>query len=146
MIAVAVFPEGADAWFFKIAGLAATVDAQEQAFRSFVESAKFGGQGPKWTLPQGWKEKQAGMMQHAAFDAGEPPVEVSVAGLPKPDSDEAAYLLANVNRWRGQMSLPRIGPGELAKNIHERPIGSIKATWVDLRGTLQKGMRPPFAR
>jgi hypothetical protein len=146
MIAVGVFPEGAHAWFFKIAGLAATVDGQEKAFRAFVESAKFDGPSPTWTVPVGWKPKQAGMMQHAAFDAGEPAVEVSVARLPKPQGDDAEYILNNVNRWRGQMSLSAIGAGDLAKNVQERAIGTAKATWVDLRGTLQKGMRPPFAR
>lgn len=65
--------------------------------------------GLRWSAPKGWAEKPAGNMQVAAFglpsSAG-----VTIAMFPGDVGGE----LANVNRWRGQISLPPVAEGELA--------------------------------
>jgi hypothetical protein len=67
----------------------------------------------KWSLPKGWSETPGGgAMRFATFKApyaGK--LEATVVVLPGPAGGE----LANVNRWRGQIGLPAIDEGTLAK-------------------------------
>jgi len=67
----------------------------------------------RWKIPAGWKEKPAGNMRIASFTAhgqnGE--ADISIVTLP----GEAGGLLANVNRWRGQLELPPL----VEKNLSE---------------------------
>lgn len=70
------------------------------------------GRGPlKWSLPKGWSELPGDGMRFATFKT---PVsgrlEATVVVLPGPAGGE----LANVNRWRGQISLPPIDEQALA--------------------------------
>jgi hypothetical protein len=54
--------------------------------------------------------------------------------------------LANVNRWRGQLQLPDIGPQQLAEVSHESKAGDRPITIVDMKGQFKSGgMAPPFA-
>jgi len=68
--------------------------------------------GLRWTLPKGWTESAGGQMRYATL---KPPVvgkvDASVVVLPGPAGGE----LANVNRWRGQIGLPPLDDGALAK-------------------------------
>ncbi len=67
--------------------------------------------GLRWTLPKGWAEADAGPMRYATLKV---PVtgriDASVVVLPGPAGGE----LANVNRWRGQISLPPLDEAGLA--------------------------------
>ena len=66
-----------------------------------------------WTVPDGWR-RQPGQreMRVATFeaDAGGRSVEIAVSAFP----DRAGGLLANVNRWRGQINLDPISQQDLA--------------------------------
>ncbi len=68
--------------------------------------------GPlKWSLPKGWSELPGDGMRFATFKtpvAGR--LEATVVVLPGPAGGE----LANVNRWRGQITLPPIDEQALA--------------------------------
>ena len=71
------------------------------------------GQGSlKWSLPQGWSEVPGEGMRFATFKS---PVagknEATVVVLPGAAGGE----LANVNRWRGQISLPPLDDASVAK-------------------------------
>lgn len=70
------------------------------------------GRGLRWTLPKGWNEAAGGQMRFATL---KPPVvgkiDASVVVLPGPAGGE----LANVNRWRGQIGLPPLDEGGLAR-------------------------------
>lgn len=70
------------------------------------------GRGPlKWSLPKGWSEVPGEGMRFATFKApytGK--LEATVVVLPGPAGSE----LANVNRWRGQISLGPIDENALA--------------------------------
>lgn len=65
----------------------------------------------RWTVPPGWTEKAGGGMRAATFElpAGPGKAEVTVVALPGDVGGE----LANVNRWRGQISLPPLAEGQL---------------------------------
>jgi hypothetical protein len=71
------------------------------------------GRGLRWTLPKGWTEAAGGQMRFATL---RPPVvgkiDASVVVLPGPAGGE----LANVNRWRGQIGLPALDEGALARS------------------------------
>jgi hypothetical protein len=55
-------------------------------------------------------------------------------------------MLANVNRWRGQLQLPPIGAKQLPEVSHEAKAGDRPITIVDMRGQFKAGgMTPPFA-
>ncbi|HEY5892286.1 MAG TPA: hypothetical protein VIT91_03555 [Chthoniobacterales bacterium] len=59
---------------------------------------------PQWVVPSGWQELPPTGMRVASFSSGRgdaKELDVSVVTFP----GEAGGLLANVNRWRGQMKL-----------------------------------------
>ncbi len=66
-----------------------------------------------WQTPKGWTELPGSAMRVATFQLPKGPgkAEVTVVALPGDVGGE----LANVNRWRGQIALPPIAEGELAK-------------------------------
>lgn len=129
----AIVPHEEMHWFFKVAGPKDVVDANADKFRALVQSVKFVHEGDRhvtWKTPEGWQELPASGMRAATFliDAQPGPVEVTV--IPLPPSD----LLDNVNRWRGQMNLPRITATELAQDVEQVQVGGEQAWIVDLTG------------
>ncbi len=61
--------------------------------------------GLAWTLPSGWKEIPGNGIRLATFTPpGGLKTEATVVALP----GESGGELANVNRWRGQISLPPV--------------------------------------
>ncbi|MDX1945772.1 MAG: hypothetical protein SFU86_10280 [Pirellulaceae bacterium] len=126
-------------WFFKLVGPPDEVEAQREAFQGFIKSLTFAGTPapePTWKLPEGWTEKPGGELRFATIviPSGEKPLEISVIPLPRGD-DDGAYLLENVNRWRGQVSLPPINKAELARTTETIKVGDYDCTFVSLVGT-----------
>lgn len=159
------------AWFFKMRGSDALVAAQKPAFRDFLKSISFAAAAPAaaptagmaaapstrpsasapasagdapgrptWTLPASWKEEPPTQMLVAKFAAteGEARAEVTVSVFP----GDVGGLLANVNRWRRQISLPPIGEGELKSAVQELGPQPGQMTLVDIAGTDPKTSRP----
>lgn len=65
---------------------------------------------PRWTVPSAWKELPPAGMRAASFSdaaGNEKELDISVVTFP----GEAGGLLANVNRWRGQMKLEPASDG-----------------------------------
>jgi hypothetical protein len=118
-------------------------------FRSFLESVKFAGQEPTWTLPEGWKQLPGSGFRFATIEIGDSKtLDYSVTTLPKGDAGETEYLLSNINRWRGQVSLPPITAEQLAAESTKVPLADHTATLVDLVGPGGSGGGkgpPPFA-
>lgn len=126
-------------WFFKMIGDSSVVTAQKNAFLDFLKSVRFNGgssplstmagafaapqpgmqqeQGtspakPKWQAPAGWQEQPAGGMRQGSFnivDRGQK-ADVSVVAL----TGDAGGVLANINRWRGQLSLAGVDENQLS--------------------------------
>jgi hypothetical protein len=66
----------------------------------------------RWTLPEGWKQKPADGIRLGSFaingeNGGK--AEVAITSFPGSVGTE----LGNVNRWRGELSLPPVGPDDL---------------------------------
>lgn len=149
----AIVPHGDSAWFFKLVGPEAAVAPHKGEFLALVKSVTFDGDKPKWTAPAGWAEQPASGMRFATLTVpGEPPLEVAVSSLGMPAEGREDYLLANVNRWRGQMGLSPItvdrlhAGGDADDETVDLPLADgTKATLVSLKGKSSGGMTPPFA-
>lgn len=80
-----------------------------------------------WMLPAGWKEKAAGMMRVASFDAPQGG-DVSIVNL----SGDGGGLLNNVNRWRAQMGLAAIEAKDLDKEVRGLDLVGTQAAFMTL--------------
>ncbi len=147
----AIVPHGSQGWFFKLTAAPEQVDKQAEAFEQFVRSLKFEpGKEPKWSLPAGWRQLPGNEMRFATIqmDSGqEKPLELSVTSLPRGEGDDAAYLLANINRWRGQLQLASVSASALKDEMQTIELNGATAFVVDMEGTAgETGMgRGPFA-
>jgi hypothetical protein len=86
-----------------------------------------------WTAPADWQAKPLGAMRIGSFavssDAGS--ADISIIAFP----GEAGGLLANINRWRGQLGLDPIAEGNLAGATTALDgAGGLHFTVVDLSG------------
>ncbi|HVX11819.1 MAG TPA: hypothetical protein VHC22_11610 [Pirellulales bacterium] len=135
------------AWFFKLLGPETIVDTRSDEFNNFLKSLHFESDGaPQWSLPAGWTERPGDQMRYATLSIDGTPLEVTVTTLSRGDSDDAEYVLNNVNRWRGQLGLASLAPNELAGETKQVELNGAPATLVDLVGVAQAGsMSPPFA-
>jgi hypothetical protein len=140
----AIVPSGENFWFFKLMGSKDPVAAQNDNFLTLIKSVHFTAAGaPQWTLPSGWTEQPATAMRYATFVIpGEgQPLEVTVTKLPG-----TSGVLANVNRWRGQLRLPPISQKQLSSEATQVPVDGATATFVNLLGTAAPNSmgRPPM--
>lgn len=135
---VAMMPHGEQTWFFKLSGPADAVSKRHDEFDKFIHSIRFTEAADKplsWTLPESWKDVAQGESQfrYATIRIGteEPPLDLTVTHLGR----EFGSLLANVNRWRGQIGLKSISEAELGSLTKEMKINDVAATLVDMTGT-----------
>jgi hypothetical protein len=116
---VAYIVNGPDTWYFKIMGPAAKVDAQRANFDAFVQSVRFAasvsnaapgiadGSTPSVgssSLPAGWEQDPNPSPPRLAayrIASGDGNAEVTITRFP----GDTGGLLANINRWRGQVGL-----------------------------------------
>jgi hypothetical protein len=139
-----------DGWFFKLSGPPEQVAGQVKSFDKFVRSLNFETGKPTWKLPADWKQLPGREMRFATIEVdagGEKPLELSVISLPRGETEEQEYLLANVNRWRGQLALPTIEAAELDEELEKIEVPGAVAYVIDIEGTASgAGMgRGPFA-
>jgi hypothetical protein len=154
----AIFPRPDETWFFKLSGPVKAVDDQEKTFGSFIRSVRFSGGAEKpvtWEVPPGWRQEPAGprngeQLRYATFRLGpagprngEQPLELTVVKL----GGVAGSVLANVNRWRGQIGLSDITEDKLPTVSRELKVGDTTTRLVDMTGPgAKKGTgKPPFA-
>lgn len=147
----AIVPRKEKLWFFKMTGAPDAVAAQVEAFQTFLTSIKFGeGEEPAWELPASWKQQPGSGMRFATLLVGsDPALELSVIALPGGGDDLAEQILANVNRWRGQLSLEPVDQDQLQADAKEiATADGTKATFVDYAGATKGDsmLAAPFAR
>ncbi len=147
------------AWFFKMTGDADLVEKQKAAFISFLKSIQFGtptaipvtdmsqlppshppvdemnassDEKPAWIIPPDWSETAPSQFLVAKFmiGSGDATAAVNVSSL----AGDGGGLLANVNRWRGQLGLPPATEKDLAKLPVFVATGSSRATVTDISG------------
>ena len=156
-------------WFFKMTGDAALVEQQKSPFTAFLKSLTFtaepqlsalppghpavggadqnapmmsagpaGGGRPTFTVPAGWQEVPAAqflLAEYSIAGASGAKAEVNVAEL----SGNGGGVLANVNRWRGQIGLAPVDETGLAKVTTTMDVTGGQATLVDMTGNDMSG-------
>ena len=150
----AIFIAGDAGWFFKAMDDPSRLGPLTSEIRKLVETAKLptdeSGE-PTWTLPEGWTREPGNQFRFATIRAGadRSAPEISVSKLPGPEAgDEDAYVLDNVNRWRGQIGLAPLAKAGLASETEEIKAGDVTGVWVDMTGEAPAsgaGMMAPFA-
>lgn len=131
----AIVPFRDRVWFFKLTGPEQHVAAHKNTFDDFVRSVRFDQSREKpidWTVPSEWREEKATGMRFATFRLGtnDESLELTVTPL----GVEAASIVDNVNRWRGQIGLAGVSQAELEKLVKHVSIGDTIATIVDMTG------------
>ena len=101
---VGMFDRPKATWFFKANGDEDTVNDQQEQIVKFFRGVTFEENKPKWKLPEGWTvgPKKTSMFAPLAtliIDA-DSNTQLTISSL-GPNQD----LLANANRWRGQLGL-----------------------------------------
>ncbi|MDP3070049.1 MAG: hypothetical protein Q8N18_07150 [Opitutaceae bacterium] len=90
------------------------------------------GTGLAWSAPAAWATKPASSMRKGSYaikgEGGE--ADMSITAFP----GDVGGDLANVNRWRGQISLPPIAAADLATAIQRLERNGLKIGVVDLGG------------
>ncbi|MDG2382947.1 MAG: hypothetical protein P8N76_14860 [Pirellulaceae bacterium] len=126
----AIVPYDGKAWFFKSLGPPGQIAKIANDFESVLKSVTFVDGKPQWQLPAGWTQSAGNQFRFATLKAGS--IEVAVSSLPMPpEGDFQQYLLANVNRWRGQVSLPDVTAAGLSKVTREIALAKGVATLFD---------------
>jgi hypothetical protein len=94
----------------------------------------------QWNVPPGWIEEPPTQMLLAKFSAGEKGAraEITVSSFP----GDVGGLLANVNRWRRQVSLPAIDETQMTKAVQPLDVQSDKGILLDVDGTDAKSGQP----
>jgi hypothetical protein len=148
----ALVPHGAEAWSFKLAGLAEAVGKNTDKFDALVQSVRFPDDAagkPQWTLPDGWTQEAGGNeMRFATVKIPDTQTELTVAKVTWDADHQSQAILANVNRWRGQMQLSPMDETDLADGTRSLTLAADRsnAIVVDITGRLKPGgMSPPFA-
>lgn len=87
-----------------------------------------------WTAPATWQAKAGSAMRKGTYtitgDAGAT-AELAITAFPGAVGGE----FANVNRWRGQLSLTPIGEGEVNSAVTRLTVNGLTISYVDLVST-----------
>ena len=156
--------KGDRTWFFKLAGETELVNAQRDAFQTFLRSIEFepeagadvapvdvstasspaapfstpASHAVTWSAPASWTPKPLGQMRKGSFSlpgAGGSEADLSIISFP----GDAGGIADNLNRWRGQVQLPPLDPAELASSAHTIANAGLRFTIVDYVGTTTTG-------
>lgn len=140
MLAAMIFEDG-QAWYFKVTGDKDAVAGIEPEFQSLLKSTEFKAGKPNWTLPDGWRQSPGSQMRFATIHIGDGAgeLELSVIPLPVPDGNHDEYVRNNVNRWREQLGLSRIGPFQMKDHVEQIAVGDKTAHYINIAGSQQGG-------
>lgn len=146
----AIIPHDGQFWFLKLTGPLDAVASRVAEFRQVVQSMTFNDSGkPQWTLPGGWSQQPSSGLRFATLVIDtQPPLETSVTVLPAGEGDQQEGVLANLNRWRGQLSLPPMKSDQLSSETETLTLPKDHtAVFVNLEGQAKAagGMGGPFA-
>jgi hypothetical protein len=94
----------------------------------------------KWAKPDGWSEEPVTEMRLGSFKVGGPnstSADVSVVAFP----GDAGGLVANINRWRGQLELPSLEEEQMRQLIQQIEVQGAPVYLVDLQ-TAENSSKP----
>ena len=155
-IMVAMLTRGSMSWFFKMTGADAFVTSQKDKFLQFLKSVSFTEGAPAqsapaemaaapaaptenqnassiWTIPADWQPLPPAQFLLAEFSVtgtNGAKADVNVAEL----GGDGGGVLANVNRWRGQLGLGAAAEGDLAQMTQSLDVPGGQGTLVDFMG------------
>jgi hypothetical protein len=136
---------GSAAWFFKLNGPLPAVDPLVASFRQLLKSVDFDSdQRPTWTLPEGWREvPSSSPLRYKTLLAPGPGkgVELTVSELPIP-GDTDAFLLSNLNRWRGQVGLGTLDAAQFQSGVERATCAGGTMLVVDLQSRMAAAAVP----
>jgi hypothetical protein len=136
----AVVPAPGVTWFFKLAAPADRVDSAKAEVLTFFQKLRVADGQLRWTPPQGWTEEKGGAQREATLRFGdrEPKLEISIVRF----QGDGGGMLANLNRWRDQLGLEKVGEAELPA-LAKKLEGAATEVWVmDLSGPSRPGSGP----
>lgn len=111
---------------------AAGADGMTAMASTAVPTAANDGSGLTWTAPAAWTTKPRGSMRKGSFavkgDAGE--ADLGITAFP----GATGGLEANLNRWRGQVSLPALPPAEVVAATEKFESNGLQFIVVDYAG------------
>ena len=170
-ILAASLPKPGRTWYFKMSGVAETVGEQKPAFLEFLKSLEIEEPEPSavrkamapsmmqpmgavsppppqatpaWTTPEGWVESPGNSMRIATFlvkREGGGSGEVAVTKFP----GDVGTMHGNIERWRGQVGLGSIDPGDVGRYSRSLDWEGVDATLVDTSG-VREGERDPSSQ
>lgn len=88
----------------------------------------------EWDQPSTWSEKPGSEMRLGSYAFTNPDgaeADISVTSFP----DAAGGLVANINRWRGQVGLPPVAEGDLDSAAERIEVAGLPAWLIDAEGT-----------
>ncbi len=101
-----------------------------------TNSSRYQGEGISWQLPSDWKQVRAAGMRYMTITAPDN-IEIAVFSFP----DDVGGLLANVNRWRGQIGLEPITDEQLPQCTSGLKFENGQGTLVDISNPERKSAR-----
>jgi hypothetical protein len=140
----AIVPHGERTWFVKLTGPDPVVESHKADFRAFIQSFRFEDEAdspPSWTVPKGWRQdkappKKGNFGRVAAFRLpGQDGDDLELTVVPLGRKGQGGDILANVNRWRGQLGLSSLSADELNGVTEKLKVGGTEATLVDMKGS-----------
>jgi len=128
----AVSVSGGASWFFKLAAPADRIDGVRDNVVAFYKTLRSEDGKLKWTAPPGWTEEKGNANREATLRFGdrEPKLEISVTRL----QGDGGGMLANLNRWRDQIGLEKVGEAEVAAQVKKIDGAAIEVFLIDLTG------------
>jgi hypothetical protein len=87
---------------------------------------------PQWSVPANWQPGNPSSMRRATFEvtgADGQAAEIVVSVFP----GDVGGLVANINRWRGQIGLGPVAPDEIAGITSDLDVNGTKSTVVDFK-------------
>lgn len=140
----AIVEKDGRAWFYKMRGNAELVGREKEHFLGWIQTLKPEEQVealPKpvmskdlsWTLPEGWTAGFGGQSRYATLEVpsvNAAPTSVVVSFFP----GDVGGDVANVNRWRAQISLPPLSEAQVTALMKSMAVGDKTMKLVDLKG------------
>jgi hypothetical protein len=92
-----------------------------------------GGDSLVWTAAAAWTVKANGPMRKGSYavKGNGTEADLSITAFP----GDTGGLLANLNRWRGQVSLPPLAEAQLGASVEHLDLGTLHADVVDFAGS-----------
>ncbi len=150
-------------WFIRLKGADSTVQSETERFREFLSSLEIDQDphagltgdmatqslpqqalsqegNPQWTVPEGWEPGRPSQMRRGSFQVvgdDNKMADIAVTTFP----GDVGGMLANINRWRGQIGLGPVTAGMVDATVEKLDINGKECQYVDL-----VGLAPPSGK